>query len=217
MHITVFGAAGNVGRRVVAEGLARGHVVTAVVRDPARARAAGLPEAAEIRTGDAGNAEDVAALSAGQDLVISATRPAPGQERELVAMAEALLAGAGKAGTRLLLVGGAGSLFVPGSGGLAPIVDDPVYVPEEVRPIALACGEQLAVCRAADETVDWTYLSPPALLEPGERTGAYRLGRDELLVDGEGNSAVSMEDLAVALLDEAEEPRHRRARFTVAY
>ena len=65
--------------------------------------------------------------------------------------------------------------------------------------------------------MDWAYLSPAALLEPGERTGDYRLGADELLVDAEGNSAISMEDLAVALLDEAERPEHHRARFTVAY
>lgn len=217
LRITVIGAAGNVGRRVVAEALARGHAVTAVVRDPARGRAAGLPEAVEIRVGDAGNAEDVAALSAGQDVVIGATRPAPGQEGELAAMAKALLAGVAEAGTRLLLVGGAGNLSVPGTGGRTLVVDDPAYVPESWRPIALACVEQLAAVRAAGAGVDWTYLSPPALLEPGERTGAYRLGRDELLVDGAGSSAVSMEDLAVALLDEAERPGHRRARFTVAY
>jgi putative NADH-flavin reductase len=85
------------------------------------------------------------------------------------------------------------------------------------RPIALACVEQLAVCRATDADVDWAYLSPAALLEPGERTGAYRKGTDELLVDGSGRSAISMEDLAVALLDEAERPAHHRTRFTVAW
>lgn len=217
LRVTVFGAAGNVGRRVVAEALARGHHVTAVVRDLARGRAAGLPEAAEIRVGDAGVVEEVAALSAGQDVVVGATRPAPGQEGQLVPMAEALLAGVADADARLLLVGGAGGLSVPGTDGRVLVVDDPAYVPEAWRPIAVACVEQLAACRAAGAAVDWTYLSPPAQLEPGERTGAYRLGRDELLVDAEGASAVSMEDLAVALLDEAERPAHRRARFTVAY
>jgi putative NADH-flavin reductase len=88
--------------------------------------------------------------------------------------------------------------------------------PAAWRPIALACNAQLDACRA-EQGVDWAYLSPPALLEPGERTGRYRLGAGELLVDAAGRSAISMEDFAVALLDEAERPRHRRVRFTVAY
>ncbi|MEU5427990.1 NAD(P)H-binding protein [Streptomyces olivoreticuli] len=213
MRITVFGAAGNVGSRVVAEALSRGHEVTAVVRDPARFPH--LPAGAEARTGDAADADDVAALSAGQDLVITATRPAPGRESEHAATTRALLAGLARTGVRLLVVGGAGSLTVPGSGG-GVVRDDPAFAPAAIRPIAQAGTEQLAVCRA-ETTVDWAYLSPAALLEPGERTGTYRLGTDELLVDAEGNSAISMEDLAVALLDEAERPKHRRTRFTVAY
>ncbi|MCA6093423.1 NAD(P)H-binding protein [Streptomyces sp. SCA3-4] len=216
MRITVFGAAGNVGSRVVAEALSRGHHVTAVVRDASRA-AGRVPAGAELRTGDAGDARDVAAASAGQDVVIGATRPAPGSEGELVAMARALLAGTGESGVRLLLVGGAGNLTVPGSEGRTAVADDPAFVPPAWRPIALACTEQLAACRAAGADADWTYLSPPALLEPGVRTGTYRLGADELLVDAAGTSAISMEDLAVALLDEAERPRHRGERFTVAY
>ncbi|MGW0564056.1 NAD(P)-dependent oxidoreductase [Streptomyces sp. NPDC003016] len=212
MRITVFGAAGNMGSRIVAEALARGHEVTAVVRDPARFHE--LDAGAEARAGDAGSAEDVAALSSGQDLVISATRPAPGQEGELVTTTEALLAGLARTGVRLLVVGGAGSLTVPGTGG-ATVVDDPQF-PADWLPIALACNAQLDVCRA-ETAVDWAYASPAALLEPGERTGTYRLGSDELLVDAEGDSAISMEDLAVALLDEAERPKHHRTRFTAAY
>jgi uncharacterized protein len=211
MRITVFGALGDVGSRVVTEAVARGHEVTAVVRDPARF-ALLHPDAA--RVGDAAVVEDVAALSAGQDLVISATRPAPGYENDLVTTAKALMAGLSRTGVRLLLVGGAAGLTVPGTGGLT-VVETPDF-PPSLRPIALACNGQLDVCRA--ETVaDWTYLSPPMLLEPGERTGRYRLGTDELLADAEGNSMISMEDLAVALLDEAEQPTHRRTRFTVAY
>ncbi|MEV5380734.1 NAD(P)-dependent oxidoreductase [Streptomyces nondiastaticus] len=212
MRITVFGAAGNVGSRVVAEALSRGHHVTAVVRDAARFPE--LPAAAEARTGDASNPDDVARLSAGQDLVIGATRPAPGSERQLVAATEGLLAGLARTGVRLLLVGGAGSLTLPGTEGTT-VIDGPGF-PADWRPIALACNDQLAACRA-DQEVDWAYLSPAALLEPGERTGRYRLGKDELLVDAEGVSAISMEDLSVALLDEAERPAHHRARFTVAY
>ncbi|WFB06012.1 NAD(P)H-binding protein [Streptomyces sp. LX-29] len=212
MRITVFGAAGNVGGRVVTEALSRGHRVTAVTRDPARLDR--LHPDAEARTGDAADPEDVAVLSAGQDLVISATRPVPGREGDLVTTARGLLAGLARTGVRLLLVGGAGSLIVPGTGG-DTVVDAPDF-PASWRPIADACEGQLAVCRA-ETVVDWAYLSPAALLEPGERTGAYRLGGDELVVDAEGRSAISMEDLAVALLDEAERPEHHRTRFTVGY
>ncbi|MFJ2863440.1 NAD(P)-dependent oxidoreductase [Kitasatospora sp. NPDC087314] len=212
MRITVFGATGNVGCRVVAEALARGHQVTAAVRDPAKPH--GLPSAAALAVGDARNAEDVARIAAGQDLVITATRPAPGSEHELPAATRGLLAGLAGTGVRLLAVGGAGSLTIPGRGGLT-VVEDP-GLPAEILPIARACGEQFDLYRA-DAHVDWTYLSPAAVLEPGERTGRFRLGGDELLVDADGLSAISMEDLAVALLDEAEQPVHRRTRFTAAY
>lgn len=212
MRITVFGAAGSVGARVVAEALSRGHEVTAVVRDPARFP--DLPAAARHRAGDARDPEDVTGLAAGQDLVITATRPAPGREHELVTAAKALLAGLAGTGVRLLVVGGAATLTVPGAGGIT-VVEDPAF-PAALRDIALACAGQLAACRAERE-VDWAYLSPPALLEPGERTGAYRVGTDELLIDARGESRISIEDFAVALLDEAERPRHHRTRFTVGY
>ncbi|MFD4474575.1 NAD(P)-dependent oxidoreductase [Streptomyces sp. NPDC058471] len=213
MNITVFGAAGNVGRRVVAEAVDRGHEVTAVVRDPARAT--GLPSVAAIRTGDAADPRTVTALAAGQDLVVSATRPAPGREPELAAVTRALFTGLHGTGVRLLLVGGAAGLTIPGTGGTM-VVDAPDF-PPSLRPIALACNEQLDACRTNGHDVDWSYVSPPALLETGKRTGRFRLGTDELIVDAEGVSALSMEDFAVALVDEAERPKHHRARFTAAY
>jgi uncharacterized protein len=213
MRITVFGAAGNVGSRVVAEGLSRGHDVTGVVRDPARFGE--LPAAADARAGDATSVADVTELSAGRTAVISAIHPPRGSEMELVIATKALLAGLAGSGVRLLVVGGAATLTVPGAGGTT-VVDDPNLVPPAERASALASAEQLEVCRAETE-VDWTYLSPAALVEPGERTGTYRLGSDELLVDAEGNSRISHDDLAVALLDEAEQPRHHQTRFTVAY
>ncbi|GHG13881.1 MULTISPECIES: NAD(P)-dependent oxidoreductase [Amycolatopsis] len=209
MRITVFGAAGAVGRRVVAEALARGHEVTAVVRDPRRA--ADLPPEVTVRTGDAADPGDVASLARGQDLVITATRPAPGREPELVETTRSLLKGLAGTGVRLLAVGGAAGLRTPGG---TTVLDAPGF-PAELRPIAAACVAQHDVYRA-DTAVDWTYASPPLLLEPGERTGHYRLGRDDLLTDADGRSAISMEDFAIALLDEAEHPRHHRTRFTVA-
>ncbi|WP_328317233.1 NAD(P)-dependent oxidoreductase [Streptomyces sp. NBC_00388] len=212
MHITVFGAAGSVGSRVVAEALSRGHEVTAAVRDPARAAA--LPPAVRVRTGDAGDPDDVAALSEGQDLVISAVRPPAGRESELAVTTAAVLEGVARAGVRVLVVSGAGSLTVPGAGGAT--VAEGADFPPDWRPIARACDAQLAVCRA-DTAADWACLSPAALLRPGTRTGRYRLGADELVVGADGSSSLSLEDLAVVLLDEAEKPRHRQVRFTAGY
>ncbi|MGW2396265.1 NAD(P)-dependent oxidoreductase [Kitasatospora sp. NPDC001664] len=212
MRITVFGAAGAAGSRIVTEAVARGHEVTAVVRSPERYP--DLHPGARHRSADALDPDRIAELTEGQDVVIGATRPVPGREEEHAAVTRALLAGLAKSGARLLLLGGAGSLLLPGGGGLT-VIDGPDF-PPSWRPIALACNEQLAAC-LADDTVDWAYLSPAAVLEPGERTGSYRLGTDELVVDAEGNSAISMEDVAVALLDEAERPRHHRTRFTVGY
>ncbi|MFI7000932.1 NAD(P)-dependent oxidoreductase [Nocardia sp. NPDC050175] len=211
MRITVFGATGEVGSRVVTEALARGHEVVAVMRNPAGAAA--VPVAAEVRIGDAMNLDDVVTLSAGQDLVITATRPTTGQEHELPEITSVLLKALAHNGVRLLVVGGASTLLVPDADGLT-LHETPDF-PTELRPIAQACADQLALCRT--ETVaDWTYLSPPAQLVPGERTGTYRSGVDELLTCSDGESTISMEDFAVALLDEAEQPAHRRARFTVA-
>lgn len=214
MRITVFGAAGAVGSRVVTEALSRGHRVTAVSREAHRLR--GLPAEVEARAGDAADPVDVAELSAGRDLVISATRPVVGREYELAAVAAGLLAGLARTGVRLLVVGGAGNLTVPGTGGRR-LMQMPDF-PGDLLPIAMACDAQWREFAGhADGPVDWAYLSPPALLEPGERRGAYRLGADELLADDARESFISMEDFAVALLDEAERPKHHRTRFTVGY
>ena len=213
MKITVLGAAGNVGSRVVAEALSRGHEVTAVVRNSASAN--GLSVAVNIRAGDAGSVEDVANVSVGQDIVISAIKPAPGNRSETVATTNALMDGLAQTGVRLLVVGGAATLTIPGTGGKT-VIEDPNFLPVSARQVGKASADQLEACRS-ESRVDWAYLSPPAHLAPGERTGNYRLGADELLLDLEGNSTISMEDLAVVLLDEAEQPRHHRTRFTAAY
>ncbi|MEU4192209.1 NAD(P)H-binding protein [Kribbella sp. NPDC026611] len=200
MRILVWGASGAVGSRVVQEALARGHQVTGVSR------------AGPVR-GDAANPEDVARLSSGHDVVISATRPRAGREDELVGAAKGLLLGLRASGVRLILVGGAASLLVPGLE--VQLVEAPDF-PDHLLPIARACNEQYAVVRAAAD-LDWTYVSPPALLEPGQRTGSYRKGLDHLVTDEAGNSSVSLEDFAIALVDEAEHPQHSRGRFTVGY
>ena len=230
MKIAVFGAAGAVGRQVVEEALSRHHTVTAIGRNPstladlANTRTAPDPAdrtdradpstAVRVRRGDASVADDVAVLSRGHDLVISATRPAPGYESELVAAAKGLVDGLAGTAVRLMIVGGAASLIIPGRGGTT-VVDGPDF-PADWLPIALACNDQLDVIRSASD-VDWTYVSPPALLEPGDRTGEYRVGTDQLVVSPDGDSRISLADFAIALIDEAEHKRHPRARFTVGY
>ena len=213
MRITVFGAAGNVGRRVVSEALSRGHEVTAVVRDPARFDE--LPAGAIAHVGDAANIDDVVRLSHGKDAVVNATRSATSNRDEVAATTDTLMDGLARTGVRLLIVGGAASLSVPGTAGRT-VLDDPRFLSPATRSIGEASLAQLQVC-LAETRVDWVYLSPPARLFPGLRTGNYRLGTDELLLDSAGHSEISIEDLAVVLLDEAESPKHHQTRFTTAY
>jgi putative NADH-flavin reductase len=212
MRIVVFGAGGNVGSRTVAEALERGHEVTAVVRDPA-AHDLGI-DGLTVVAGDAADPASVAEVAGGHDLAISTVGTGRGQAPEtLPAAARALLEGLSRAGVgRLIVLGGAGTLEVaPG----VRVLDSPEFK-EEWRPDALAQAEALDLYRSAITDVDWTYVSPAALMAPGERTGAYRTGEDRLLVDDSGDSRISMEDFAVALLDEAESAEHVRRRFTVA-
>lgn len=209
MRIIIFGAAGMVGSRTAVEALARGHEVTAVVRDPDRE----LPQGVRIEVGDAGDPAAAARLIEGHDAAVSAVRAPVGQEALQVAATAALLKGAAASGVRLLVVGGAATLRVPDSG--KTVLDDPRYIAEEWRAVAEASAAQHRHC-VEEREADWTYLSPPAMLAPGARTGAYRLGRDDLLTDADGTSRISAEDLAVAIVDELEHPQHRRTRFTVA-
>jgi len=211
MKIIIFGAAGNVGSRIVSEALSRGHEVSAVVRKSEQLTK--LPKAVQGCIGDAQNTADVARLTAGHDLVITAVRPPSGDEQLLIPITQAILAGAGESGVRVLVVGGAASLKIPGQDTTVLTAEN--FLPEAVKPIATACFAQHQAVEQVNNT-DWAYLSPPAMLVPGVRTGEYRLGTDELLYDNEGNSQISMEDFAVVLLDEGEAPKHHRVRFTAA-
>lgn len=213
MKITVFGATGNVGTRVITEALLRGHEITAVLRNNTRANE--LDASVRVVIGNADNIEDIVKWSDGQDIVISATRPPQGLETQLVDTTEALLSGLAQTKVRLLLVGGAASLTVPNSNGTL-VIDDAELVPTAWRDIALACLAQYKLCQE-NESVDWSYLSPPAVIVPGQRTETFRIGSDELLVDEQGESTISLEDFAIALLNEAEVAKNRRKRFTVGY
>jgi len=191
----------------------RGHQVTAVLRNSSRIDE--LNPAVNFVIGDADKVSDVVKFSEGQDLVISATRPPQGAENQLVTTTKSLLAGLAQTKVRLLLVGGAASLTVPNKPDTL-VVDDTNWVSLAWRDIALACLAQHQLCQE-DEIIEWSYLSPPAMIQPGDRTGTFRLGSDELLVDEQGNSSISLEDFAIALVDEAEQYKHSKKRFTVAY
>lgn len=207
MKITVVGAAGMVGSRVLAEAGGRGHDLVAVYRK----RPATPPPGVTPVQADAN--DDVSVLFGGSDAVVAATRPPAGLEETLPTTTTALLTSAAVAGARILVVGGAAPLRLPGEPDRY-VLDSPQHVPAQFRRIAEASTAQLAACRA--HRADWTYLSPPAILEPGHRTGRYRRGTTTLITDTEGTSRISAEDLAVAIVDELENPRTDR-HFTVAY
>src|SRR6185436_13691801 len=216
MKIVLFGATGNVGRRVAAEALSRGHEVVGVVRDPAAVTASD-PRVRRVK-GDATNADSVAEVVKGADAVVSAISPRPNARGlaapSLVANARAVIAGLRRAGVkRVLFVGGAGSLEVaPGQ----QLVDQPGF-PEAYKAEALERREALAVWRREAGGLDWTFLSPAAEIAPGDRTGRYRTTGDQFLVDAAGKSFITFEDYAVAVLDELEHPRHVGRRSGVAY
>jgi uncharacterized protein len=145
--------------------------------------------------------------------VVNATGPRPGDASyDYPKVARSLIEGVGKAGVkRLIVVGGAGSLEVaPG----VRLVDTPQF-PAGWKGIALSHADSLPIYRKA--ALDWTYVSPAAFIEPGQRTGKYRTGGDQLLTDAKGESRISAEDFAVAVVDELEQKRHVRKRITVAY
>ncbi|WP_069384178.1 NAD(P)-dependent oxidoreductase [Halomonas caseinilytica] len=200
--IALIGASGDAGSRILAELSDRGHRVTAIARHVERI--AVLPGVAP-KQGDANDRQALGALLEGHDAVISAVPFTASDVRTLVgAVRDAGVA-------RYLVVGGAGSLEVaPGE----KVIDQPDF-PEAYKAEARAGGEFLDFLRDVDD-LDWTFLSPSAEFVPGERTGRFRLGQDTLLTFDEG-SRISFEDYAVALVDELEQPRHVRQRFTVGY
>lgn len=209
MRIVVFGATGMVGTCVVSEASARGHDVVAVSR-----RGAGQGTATVVTVSvDASDQARVRELLHTADVAVSAVRPRAGEEASVPATTTALLDAAAGTGTALLLVGGAGPLSSPDASD-ALVIDDERYVPAPWRSSAVASLAQLRACEGHGAA--WTYLSPPAVLEPGARTGTYRRGTTTLLVDGAGRSRISAEDLAVAVLDEVENPGDSR-HLTVAY
>jgi uncharacterized protein len=208
MKVVLYGASGMIGSRILAELVSREHQVTAVVRNPGKVTAPGVT----VVKGDVTDAASVAATAKGAEVAISAYAPPPTEVAALLPAVRSLLAGLETAGVkRLLVVGGAGSLEVaPG----VQLVDAPNF-PDEWKGIALAHRDLLPVLQASN--LDWSCLSPAALIQPGIRTGKFRLGGKQLLTDAKGESRISAEDYAVALVDELEKPMHVRQQFTLAY
>jgi uncharacterized protein len=202
MKVAVVGASGRGGSRIVEELVRRGHHVTAIARNTEK-----IPTGANV-TAKKGDVHDagLADLLKGHDAVISAVR-------FIQSDPELLIGAVKKSGVkRYLVMGGAGSLEVaPGK----KLIDTPQF-PDAAKPEASKGGIFLDRLRQ-EKDLDWSFLSPSALIEIGERTGKFRLGGDQLLTDANGKSRITFEDFAIALVDEVEKPAHIRKRFTVGY
>ncbi len=206
MKIALIGATGYIGSGILTESLERGHQVTAIVPSPEK-----LPQHVRLqgKKGDVSNANDLASLISGHDVVISAFNPGKDATGK---GAQSIIHAVKQASMRLLVVGGAGTLEVaPGK----RLVDQPDF-PVEWKEGALRTAAFLDLLRG-EKNLDWVFLSPAAIIAPGERTGEYRVGGDQLLMDSKGESRISVSDYAVAMLDEVERPQHKQQRFTVAY
>jgi uncharacterized protein len=203
MRIALIGATGNVGSKIINEALSRQHQVTGIARhvDKLKGRSGVTAKQADLA-----DEKSIAEAIRGHDAVIVSVRY---QDNDVLhAFGAARAAGV----KRVLFVGGAASLEIsPG----VRLVDTPNF-PPEIKVEALPAAEALKRIRE-EKSLEWTFVSPSIMLVPGERTGKFRIGADQVLKDAQGDSRISQEDLSVAILDELEKPRHIRKRFTVGY
>lgn len=208
MRIFLIGASGMVGSRILAEALSRGHEVTAAARNPEKIAAA--PGVTAVKA-DVFAPAGLAALAKGADVIVTAVSPRSTGDAvtEAHRIGDAVIALARETGLRLVVVGGAGSLKLPDG---TPVVDT---LPDLYKAEATGFRDVRDTIRASD--IDWTFFSPAGLIQPGARTGTFRLGTDTLVIDAKGNSSISAEDYAVALVDELENPSHRKQQFTIGY
>jgi len=208
MKVTLYGASGMIGSRILDELVLRQHKVTAVVRHPSKITRTDV----EICAGDVLDSHSVAETSNGADAVISAYAPPEDATNLLADATRSLLSALERTGVRrFLMVGGAGNLEVaPG----VPIVDTPQFPPQWISH-GLAHKEALSVLKQSD--LDWTSFSPAALIQPGERTGKFRLSGNAFIPAPDGKSTISAEDFSIALADELETPRHLRRVVGVVY
>ena len=202
MKIAVYGASGMVGSRVAAEAVSRAHEVTGVTRSGGE-----LPDGVRAVRASADAVASAKELAAESDALVAAIGPSRtgGDHQDYLDAIDNLIAAVQGTATRLIVVGGAGSLVVNGN----RVVDGPDF-PTEYKNESLTVSQALENLRASD--VNWTMLSPAFVIAPGERTGVFRLGQDEPI-----GEHISAEDYAVALINELEQPAHNKQRFTLGY
>lgn len=213
--VALIGASGFVGTAILNELLSRGYEVTAIVRNPEKVSA--TSEKLDIVKADVSDVDALAVALKGNDAVISAYNPGwtnPNIYEETLKNYPLILKAVKQAGfKRLLIVGGAGTLFC--APGLRVV--DSGAIPAEIMGGVKSLGEFYLNTLMNEKELDWVFFSPAGSLEPGERTGKFRLGKDDLIVDENGKSHISVEDYAVAMVDELEKENHHQERFTIGY
>ena len=210
MKLSVFGATGMAGRAIVDEATRRGHTVTAISRS---ARPTAQEEGLQHVPLDLAGAGEIDPVLAACDAAVLTVRFPPTEHHHLAPVTRRVLDSAARTGTRVLVVGGSAPLRSPAEPDRL-VIDDPAYVPIQWRSIAQASLDQFHECQDHAHA-DWVYLSPPAVFEAGARTGSYRRGTSQLLTGADGTSRISAGDLAIAVIDELENPGPDR-HFTVA-
>lgn len=206
MKIAIIGASGKAGNLIMKEAVSRGHEVTAIVRNASKVN--GVPvvekDVFDLKTEDLNQ----------YDVVVNAFGAAPGEEHKHVEVGQVLIkALSGVEGTRLIVVGGAGSLFVD-EAKTVQLIDTPEF-PDLYKPTASNQSKNLSDLKASTD-LKWTFVSPAAMFDAeGARTGSYQLGKDNLIVNSKGDSYISYADYAIAIVDEIENPAHINERFTV--
>ncbi len=219
MKVALIGASGFVGSKILAEALRRGHQVTAIVRNPEKLDAS--PKNLTVQKADVLQVEDLAKILAGHDVVISSFNPARGVAgpevyEKHVAGHKAIIAATKKSGVkRFLGVGGAASLKTPEGIELIDSLQFPAAY-EAFKP-GIRGTRELYYLLQQEPTLDWVFVSPSVVIAPGERTGKFRVGKDHVLYNDKGESKISLEDYAVALVDEMEHPKHHNERITIGY
>ncbi len=207
MKIGIIGANGRAGSRIMKEAIDRGHEVTAIVRDASKLGS--VPTDVLEKDLFQLTTEDVSQF----DVLVNAFRPVAGEESLSSNAINLLIEVLQNTNTRLIAVGGAGSLFVDEEKQLQ-LMDSPNF-PKEYLPTAVNMGKVLDILKETD-SISWTFISPSSIFALGKRTGSYIIGQDNVLYNSTGKSYVSFEDYAIAVLDEIENPKYQNQRFTVA-
>lgn len=214
-NVVIIGAGGFVGTAILNEALSRGYQVKAIVRNPEKITVSN-PNLKVIKA-DVMDTDNLTDLLCAEDTIISAYNPGwanPNIYDETLKGYPSIIKASKNAGVkRLLIVGGAGSLLVDSN----TRVMDTGVLPEEIMPGVKSLAEILTNHLLPENEIDWVFFSPAGNIFPGERTGKFRLGKDNLIVDDEGNSNISVQDYAVAMIDELQTPKHHKERFTIGY